>query len=352
MKLRVKAIFAVAAIVAAQLLSAPARAADDVPMFLPGDAKVPYQLNQCVLPDQLDCIESVIVSRDGVTDQATFVEYKNRPDSIDYDGNKRLNDRTIWSAPSNFGVEPIELDAELFPLKYSFPLTGNKRTFAAGLRVRMHGNWEDFTTRFMLRVRTSWLVPQSVGIAMGDPEFKQQKIPGGNLWIIGGTRNITYNYNGDFEKKLGADAKADTLDANATFSINHAYKDKSLGVYGSSECAESGYMVFSNNAPSGSTPSYNYKTRSLDFNIWAPHKTTEGKLNRGYFYLWVNKEYIRCMWPKSGLDKAKNFTVSVYNEDGSKQVATTTVVYKKGQLRVAAVNFHYSSPTIRLKAKK
>ena len=351
MKLRVKAIFVVAAIVAAQLLSAPARAADDFPMFLPADAKVPYQLTQCVLEKQLDCIESVEAVKDGVATLSTFVEYRNDEDFVDYDGNKRRNDRTVWSLPAEIAADPVIVDAELFPLKHSWPEPGGKRHYASSLMIRISGNESDLTTKFRIKVRTSWLVPQSVGMYMLDSEFNQEKITGGNRWTLGGVRSATYNYNGGWDKKMAKGANADVADNNLTFIIYHASKNPNEGFFGN-ECYKSGYMVYSANAPSGGNPYFNAESRSLDFNIQAPHRTTTGELNKGFFYLWVNKDYIRCMWPKSGLDKAKNFTVSVYNEDGSKQVATTTVVYKKGQLRVAAVNFHYSSPTIRLKAKK
>ncbi len=68
--------------------------------------------------------------------------------------------------------------------------------------------------------------------------------------------------------------------------------------------------------------------------------------------MWVNKDYIKCRWPQSGLDKAASFKVGVYNEDGSKQIATTLVATKRDMLTVSAFNFHYSAPTIKLRAAK
>lgn len=351
MKTKLKAFSLALAFVAPNLIAFPATAADDVPLFLPGNAKVPYQLNHCLLPAQLDCIESVAAVKDGVTSQASFVEFRDRADFIDYNGNKRLNDTTIWSLPGELAKDLIEIDAELFPLKHSWPEPDGSRHYAASLMIRIHGNESDLQTKFVVKVRTSWLVPQSVTVAPRDPEFRQERIKGGNLWTLGGVRLATYNYNGDFEKKLSQNANADTADMNLEFMIYHASKNPEEGFFGN-RCFKSGYLVSASNAPSGGNAYFNYTTRSLDFNIKAPHKAIDGSPNKGFFYLWVNKEYMKCMWPNSGLDKANRFAVGVYNENGTKQVATTTASYKKGQLKVAAVNFHYSSPTIRLKAKK
>lgn len=351
MKLKTKAALISIALIASQLLATPATSADDVPLSLPGNAKVPYQLNLCVLEKQLDCIESLETVKDGVATPATFVEYQNNEDSIDYDGNLRRNDRTVWALPTEIAAEPVVVNAELFPLKHSWPQPDGKRHYASSLFIYIEGNESDLTTKFRIKVRTSWLVPQSVGMYMLGSEFKQEKIKGGNRWTLGGVRSSTYNYNDGWDKKMAKGANADVADQNLRFVIYHASKNPNEGFFGN-QCYKSGYMVYSANAPSGGNPYYNAATKSLDFNIQAPHRTTTGDLNKGFFYLWVNKDYIRCMWPTSGLDRAKNFTVSVYNEDGSKQVATTTVAYKSGQLKVAAVNFHYSSPTIRLKAKK
>lgn len=97
---------------------------------------------------------------------------------------------------------------------------------------------------------------------------------------------------------------------------------------------------------------WNEQARSLEFSIEAAHRTKDGKLNRGFYRMWVNKDYVKCMWPTSGLDKAKSFAIGVYNEDGKKQVATTLVATKGELFTVAAYNFHYSAPTIRVSGSK
>jgi hypothetical protein len=73
-------------------------------------------------------------------------------------------------------------------------------------------------------------------------------------------------------------------------------------------------------------------------------------MNRGFFTTEIPVAYLDCRWPKNVLTKSPRVEVSIVNTDGTSQIATTSVNIEKGILKVRAYGFHYSSPTIILKA--
>jgi hypothetical protein len=58
------------------------------------------------------------------------------------------------------------------------------------------------------------------------------------------------------------------------------------------------------------------------------------------------------MWPGNNVSKSPKVEVSVINSDGTTQVATTSFKIENSFLVVHARGFHYSSPTVQLKAIK
>ena len=89
---------------------------------------------------------------------------------------------------------------------------------------------------------------------------------------------------------------------------------------------------------------------TLKFNIGAPHKLSTGEMNRGFFTTDIPVRYLDCRWPQNILTKSPRVEISIANTDGTTQIATTSVKIEKGILKVRAFGFHYSSPTIVLKA--
>lgn len=318
-----------------------------------------YMLGACQTEIERDCIESfgVLEVVDGVE---TFIAgeqtaYDAVSESEDEKGNKVYGGSSTWKISSSSGVEEIELWSKLESTRHIVDVPTKIR--GASFFIAIRNSSEDLTTKFQVKLRTSWFKPENFTLAAGDAGFSEAKIPGGTLWTLSGTRVkvASYDYTSPEEvaEKFEKGAVADYESTMLHFIGHHvAIKNQPRTSYFSDPCSHTGYMVQANNAAGGGMAYWDDGSKSLNFSIQAAHRTKDGKLNRGFYRMWVNKDYIKCRWPQSGLDKAAYFKVGVYNEDGSKQVATTVVSTKRDLLTVSALNFHYSAPTIKLQASK
>jgi hypothetical protein len=311
-----------------------------------------YNLGACQTDTELDCIASFGVL-DNQTGQEVFVpgnqiSYDATLSSKNQNGNMVLGSESIWQVGTSSERLTYSLSAFLESPKHIWSSKPESR--AGAFRVFVAGNEDDFITKVKMQIRTSWLRPLNLAMYASDADWSQEKIAGGNLWTFSGVRAKNSSYLGDWPKKLKENAPADVDGTTLVFLVDHAGKPGES--YYDPSCSDKGFTAEASNATSAGQPYWNSQTRSLEFSIFAPHTDTKGNLNRGFFKLWVSAEYMKCKWPESGLDKAPSFTVSVVNSDGTKQNATKVVSFRKGQLFVAAYNFHYSAPTIRVKAGK
>jgi hypothetical protein len=348
-----KFLVATAALVA--LIAGPAGPANAVSISSNSFSKSPtqeavYFLGACNSNTELDCIASfgVLEQIDGqeVFTPGVQTSYDASERSEDTNGNQVLGSNSVWQVNSAQGVINYSLMATLESPRHFWSRSLNGR--AGAFRVFVDG--DNLTAKVQLQIRTSWLKPLNLAMYASDADWSQRKIAGGNLWTFSGVSTKTSTYFGDWSKKLKEKAPADADGIALVFLIDHAGKPGES--YYDPACSDKGFTAEASNASAAGQPSWNPQTRSLEFNISAPHTDTKGNLNKGFFKLWVSSSYMKCKWPESGLEKAPSFTVNVYNEDGTKQTATKVVSFRKGQLFVAAYNFHYSAPTVRIKAAK
>jgi hypothetical protein len=314
--------------------------------------QISYALDVCKSKSQLDCLEPLEYFDGKSYVPAKFLGFVNSETVVtDPNGNKIELGRTVWETTTKIRTSIFSIQTRLATKDNVIAVINGVTKTGSELFVIVDGPEDDLTTKLKITARTSWIKPENVTLHAWEPSFSTVKITGGNKWIFQGIQADTLNYTSDFSEKMRAGAKADFRSAQLDFHVHHAGDDVNSSFF-DPKCAKYGYTVESSNAGGGGRPYWNEATQSVEFAIDAPHLDLEGKLNKGFFYLWVNKEYMKCAWPESGLANANSFSISVYNEDGTKQTATSVISYKKGQLKVAALNFHYSSPTIRLKAKK
>lgn len=311
-----------------------------------------YLLGACQSPTEMDCIAGVgILENSGFGDRVTGgsqVSYQANKQELDFNGNAVLGSESIWEIATTSGTMQYSLRAQLESPKHVWDKANMSR--AGALRVFVNGNEDDLSTQLRIQVRTSWLKPLNLAMYAASANWSKESIRGGNLWTFSGSRIKASYYFDNWAEKLAVSAPADGDGTNFTFLIDHA------GINGESyydtTCSDKGFTAEASNGTAAGQPSWNPSTKSLEFMVFAPHTDTQGNLNKGFFKLWVTREYMDCKWPDSGLADSPSFTVSVYNEDGSKQLATTLVAFKKGQFYVEATNFHYSAPTISLKPSK
>lgn len=99
-------------------------------------------------------------------------------------------------------------------------------------------------------------------------------------------------------------------------------------------------------------PTFNSKTGTLDYTVAAPHLTPTGKEMLGTYDLQIDADVARCLYGYT--DAPITAEVSVINADGGEnRVATTNVGEKtiagRKWLVIAAYNFTFSSPTLKVK---
>ncbi len=94
-------------------------------------------------------------------------------------------------------------------------------------------------------------------------------------------------------------------------------------------------------------PRFNSESQSLDYQVAAPHFDRNGKTNIGRYNLVIDAEVARCLYKFS---KAPiQASVTILNDSGNSQVATSVVSEKNGWLYLSVNGYTYSSPTLKVK---
>ena len=305
-------------------------------------------LQMCVNDASLDCVESLEIQLgDGTWSSLEYVGWFPGTAYTDPVGN--LVNPGFESFI--FGNTVVNLDVQLDSLDHIIQkLPDGKLHTGAALRANIQVA-EGNSDNFRLKVRTSWMNPQDIQLHAVDASLEDQKIPGGRLWTFTGKQQKIHGYDYlQLKQKMESHANADFEFHRISFFLHHLGKS-SLSSYFDVRCGEKGYTVESHNAPGAGMPYWNEGTKSLEFNIQSAHADRDGRPVVGYFKLWMPVSYMDCMWPQNTLTNAAEIQVLVANEDGSYQVASTVVGRANGQIRVEATGFHYSSPTVILRAK-
>ena len=310
------------------------------------DPNVPaqYSLGVCITAEQLDCIESVhLKSASGEFVAATSDKEQTWTTRTDNQGNLVHQSQKEYLLPTTdgsiryFGVTAT-LDSPT--LRHA-----DGRT-ASVLRVNV--NNLPIGEHARVSVRTSWLKPQNIQLKANYANFTQSSIAGGNLMTFSGSHSKVSNYQSitgmaDWSKKADIDY------FYLAFYVHHAGPTAQTSFF-DPECAHTGYTIQSFNAPSAGTPQWVPATKSLSFNIAAPHLDSTGNPNTGFYKLWVPESFAMCEWPENNLVAASELVATVYNEDGSIQDADISVTKSNGIIFLDARNFHYSIPTIQISA--
>lgn len=305
-------------------------------------------MNKCLSETQLDCIEAVNGIEGEKVIPGVWKEYKVIKPWTDSRGNSIEEINQFWEVPYAAGPLTFRINPSVETPNYIINEQGKR---AAAMRILVFEDTENLEAKVQLVVRTSWLKPGAVGLAADNADFKVAKIGGGNRWTFKGTRAQTFGYTTDWWGKYNTNAFADTKGSQLYFIVDHSGTSNETSWWDIS-CDSKGFTTTSSNATMAGQPFWDSGKQSLNFNMYGPHLDTAGKRNKGFFRFWASTAYLKCRWPQSNLGETNQFTVGVYNEDGTKQIATTVASVKDGVLKVEAFNFHYSSPTIRLSAAK
>lgn len=111
----------------------------------------------------------------------------------------------------------------------------------------------------------------------------------------------------------------------------------------------SGVVLTNSTVYSAKPPTWNSDDSSLNFRVGAPHFRPNGDLFKGYYKLLVSEKAANCYW---GDRYAKGTaSISVTNQDGNTDIATTNLGLQNGWVNFEAAGFTFSSPTISAKIK-
>jgi hypothetical protein len=94
-------------------------------------------------------------------------------------------------------------------------------------------------------------------------------------------------------------------------------------------------------------PTFDSKTRSLDYKVLSPHYLADDSVFIGSYDLVINSKLARCLYDFS--EAPIQASISIIKEDGVSTVATTSIKEKNGYLHLGAYGFTFSNPTLRVK---
>lgn len=313
-----------------------------------------YTLDRCTSDAELDCIESVgIITDDDVYHPAIFKAHEVSGPTIDGLGNSNITGQEVWTVEIDGQPQELRVSPNMETASHAcckFP-DGSIKRFGA-IRTIIGGLTGTQRIRFVLR--TSWIKPLDVPMYASRASFKEEKIAGGRKWTFTGANMTSYGYednaSGTISQKLSAmTARADWERVGLYFTIDHAGINDELSAFPQT-CSDSGYTAQASNATSAGMPSWNAQTQSLDFAIGAPHLTTTGELNKGFFQFWAKVDYMNCKWPGNTLAESSRFSVSVTDETGnSESVEVSAAGITDGVFHLIVEGLHFSSPSIRVK---
>jgi len=323
----------------------------------------------CEGPKDLDCVEGLRVRSDGHWVTATLVEWhweRHR------DSRRGLMEgvQSTWSYNSaSEGETFVVVQSTMQPRK---SLLDGKPALDYGLFIDLwrradsehpsmgpddlncaSGRISDCTLTspalpsadyFEVSARTSWLRDNGTSIAGGRPRMTQEPIPGGTRWTIA-AHQILSSYP---RKGQWGDPTMPALGwlPRWGLSILHAGESTEDSAWDPG-CAEYGAPW----SAGGSGRLHWVKSkRTFDFELHAPHLDPFGEPLEGDFTAQIPLAWLRCFAGKAV--KPAYLSLSVVDEEGQEQVATTAIRVRKGTVFARATGFHFSSPTIELGTAK
>jgi hypothetical protein len=300
--------------------------------MIPLDAPV----TACMSDLEMDCIESIVIFHpDGTNEKAELVS----------------DESNIWS------YHDLKLDGAVLELRPHASIWTRTFVYPGEFQPRpvldVEGDSQNINPleKIQFTLRMSWLRPQDVALHAKDAFFKAEPITGGTKYIFGGSTYLAGLVNDWAAWNAVMDTeevKADYDQKTLYFRITDFNTIPNSSAF-SDTCSDQGYTVTSNNAITAGMPHMKDKD-TLDFTIWATHFLADGSLTQGFFQADIHTAYLDCQFPDNTLTKSSNMTIDVVDQKGSKEVATTSVSVTDGILHIRAYGFHYSAPTIRVKA--
>jgi hypothetical protein len=118
-----------------------------------------------------------------------------------------------------------------------------------------------------------------------------------------------------------------------------------------SQCPKSknfpGFVSSNSTAIEPGPPTFNATEQTLEYRVAAPHLMESGLKNSGTYSLFVSSEIAKCLW--GGTLATGKATVSIVNDDGNSQIATSVFKNDSSGLHFTVSGFHYSTGSIKVR---
>jgi len=331
----------------------------------PTPAQPQSTIGPCTSATQLDCIESIGAFLNGSWVDGTLTgrtapnasggvcchEWQI-PGLVNEDGDDKVETQATLDFPGTSGVLPrfqFEIHASTrdnFRVPYesgSVACTTNKIN---GVCVRYGNTQRD--VRFRAVIRTSWLQPSVVTPKAGDVEVTTERL------TVDGASKITVE--GVPYDILGVDTatmgNVNAPDARGAWKVNRfAFVILDTRYLGPApQCADKPTLVVADNSWRPSVPGFDATTGVLSLRIDNPHFDTDGTtVWSGKYQARIPLETAQCMWGSS-VDENTRFTFDVSDPDDPANEATVNVSVANSMVVITATNFHYSAPTLSVRA--
>lgn len=209
---------------------------------------------------------------------------------------------------------------------------------------------------FHVYLRTSWLKPVSASGEGKNFNIDYRNIRGGMQWHFSGQEFLQPMFSDTSKlvesvKPGNENMVPDRLNPTLYFALDHGGKDLSDS-YWDPSCMSQGFTRTMWNAPLAGQLVWDYSTSSLNFNMYAPHLDPFGNAYLGVFRTKFQKAWLDCRFPGNTLTTATKLTVEVLDQNGTPQVATSSINMKNEIIDISVTGFHFSSPVIVVKRAK
>jgi hypothetical protein len=320
----------------------------------PKDSNSQKALKLCTTSAELECIESLQAVYQTGKSTNLILSKEVAGKSLDEYGQNNENNVSDWVYLDSKGVKKnVTISATLSPENYMSP--AYKKLYPSMWFIFSGLSKDEVNSglKFQVVLRSSWLNPQGVGLMSANASFLQEKKSYGYRYVFLGSPFWSTSFNSPEKfQQLNTEnqdsTKSDGEFAQLYFVVDHRSSIPGGSFWGDT-CSDYGYSVTSHNAIGAGQP-YMSDNETLRFNIGAPHRLSTGEVTEGFFTTDIPISYIDCRWPQNTLTRSPKVEVVVTNSDGSIQVATTAITSEKGVLKVRAYGFHYSQPTIVVRA--
>ena len=111
-----------------------------------------------------------------------------------------------------------------------------------------------------------------------------------------------------------------------------------------------GFVTTNSTTYSAGPPVFNESTGTLDYKVSSLHLKSDGKVFKGSYDLYIDKNVARCIYNFSSAPISAS--ISVVNENGETVVPSTSLTEVENWIHLSAKDFTFSSPTLRVKFRQ